>query len=343
VVLTASGGTTGQYRWYTVATGGSPVANETNSTYATPVITSTTTYYVAINNGSCESTRTPVTATINTPPSAPTVTGNSSCGGGSVVLTASGGTTGQYRWYTVATGGSPVANETNSTYTTPALSATTTYYVAINNGSCESTRASVTATIGGTGCSSNHSPVINTTPASTEIGGIIEIDLEDLISDQDNNLDLGTLSVITQPASGARATIQNSTLIIDYTGIAFSGTESVTIGVCDAFSACTQQTFAIEVGGSIEVFNAVSPGRDGKNDVLFIENIDQLDETRRNHVSIFNRWGDLVWEGDNYNNTTVAFSGKSKNDGDLPSGTYFYKIEFTGSRKAQTGYLSLKR
>jgi hypothetical protein len=38
-----------------------------------------------------------------------------------------------------------------------------------------------------------------------------------------------------------------------------------------------------------------------------------------------------------------VFTGKSKNDQDLPTGTYFYKIEFEGGRPLQTGYLSLRR
>jgi gliding motility-associated-like protein len=344
VALSASGGSAGQYRWYAVASGGTPITGATNSTYNTPAITTTTTYHVSINDGNCESTRTAVTATINTAPNPPVATGGSSCTPKSITLTATGGANGQYRWYTVPTGGTAITAQVNSTYATPSLTSTTTYYVAINTGPCESTRTSVVATIGGTGCPDNHPPVIDTTPASTQIGGTVEIDLTDLISDIDNNLDLSTLTIVTPPASGATATIENTTLIIIYTGMTFTGTENVTIGVCDIFAACTQQTFAIEVDGSIEIFNAMSPGRDGKNDVFFIENIDKLNDTRRNHVAIYNRWGDLVWEADNYNNASVAFTGKSKNDSDLPSGTYFYKIEFMGSSKAtETGYLALKR
>lgn len=62
-----------------------------------------------------------------------------------------------------------------------------------------------------------------------------------------------------------------------------------------------------------------------------------------NHVTIFNRWGDAVFEVSNYNNTDRAFKGLGKNGQKLPSGTYYYKIEFTGGRKMQIGYLSLKR
>lgn len=342
VGLTASGGNAGEYRWYTVSSGGSPIAGANGSTYTTPVLTTTTTYHVSLNNGSCEGQRTAVTATINTPPSAPTTTGSTTCPGTSATLSASGGTDGQYRWYTTATGGTALSGQTNSTFATPPLTATATYHVAINNGTCESARTPVTATVGGATCN-NQPPAIETQPASTQIGGIIQIDLTDLISDADNNLDFTTLTIVTPPASGATATINNKILTINYTGVSFTGIESITIRVCDLFAACTQQTFQIEVDGALEVFNALSPGRDGKNDVFYIQNIDKLSDTQKNHVAIYNRWGDLVWEGDNYNNNSVAFTGKSKSDAELPSGTYFYKVEFAGKRSTLTGYLTLKR
>ncbi len=148
LALTASGGTDGEYRWYTTSTGGTAIAGEVNSTFTTPVIAVTTSYYVSINNGTCESARVVVTGTINTPPSAPTTTPASICStGAALTLSASSGTNGQYRWYTVATGGTAINSEVNSTYTTPVLNTTTDYYVSIDNGTCESSRSIVTATI----------------------------------------------------------------------------------------------------------------------------------------------------------------------------------------------------
>jgi hypothetical protein len=50
-----------------------------------------------------------------------------------------------------------------------------------------------------------------------------------------------------------------------------------------------------------------------------------------------------VWKGENYNNSSVVFKGISDDGSDLPTGTYFYKIEFAGGRKTKTGFISLKR
>ena len=135
----------------------------------------------------------------------------------------------------------------------------------------------------------------------------------------------------------------SSELILDYGGILFTGTDQVTIEVCDLVSVCTQQDLTIEVIGDIEVYNAVSPNNDDLNDILHIRYIGDLPETQNNHVTIYNRWGDVVFEISNYNNTDRVFRGKSDSGKDLPAGTYFYRIEFASGRKEKTGYLSLKR
>ena len=65
------------------------------------------------------------------------VNNNYSCGTGSVTLSAVGNGT-SYKWYTTRFGGSPIAGATSSTYSTPSISSTTTYYVTAVSGTCES-------------------------------------------------------------------------------------------------------------------------------------------------------------------------------------------------------------
>jgi gliding motility-associated-like protein len=90
------------------------------------------------------------------------------------------------------------------------------------------------------------------------------------------------------------------------------------------------------------IYNGVSPNGDGKNDFWLIEFIDLLDNTKNNEVRIFNRWGDLVWEAKNYDNQTVVFTGLNRNGKELPSGNYFYQVNFSG-RSSESGYISLRR
>lgn len=89
----------------------------------------------------------------------------------------------------------------------------------------------------------------------------------------------------------------------------------------------------------IEVFNAVSAGNDGKNDFMTIQNIEFYPD---NHVTIHNRWGDLVFDVIGYDNDQNSFKGISKNGGELPAGTYFYTIDLGNGSDKQTGYLVLR-
>jgi len=93
---------------------------------------------------------------------------------------------------------------------------------------------------------------------------------------------------------------------------------------------------------SIVVFNAISPEmKDGLNDYIHIDNLVQGDV-----VSIYNRWGDLVFEMKNYDNTDASkrFNGQSNVNGskDLPTGNYFYVIRRKAGKEV-TGYLSLRK
>ncbi len=334
VTLTASGGTNGQYKWYTTPIGGTAIAGETNSSYVTPSITAPTSYFVSLNTNGCESTRTLVTATLTITP-APTATGASGCPASAVTLTASGGTSGQYNWYTVATGGSAITGATNNTYEIASLTNTSTFYVSLTISGCESTRTAVTATLLSTGCA----PVITTQTLTTQVEGKIEINLQSLITTP-GTLDPTSIKVITQPASGAVASITNFLLVIDYKGKPFSGKETIIIEACNTNALCTQQTFTIEVAGEVIVFNAVSPNGDGKNEFLVLQYIESI--SPKNQVSIYNRWGDEVFFISDYDNKTRVFAGRTSGGNKLPAGSYFYKISLNDAGKTFTGFLDVK-
>ncbi len=114
--------------------------------------------------------------------------------------------------------------------------------------------------------------------------------------------------------------------------------------MCDVFGECTSQQLQITVIiGEIEIFNALSPNNDGQNDAFIIRYIDLIPDTQNNRVTIYNRWGDVVFEITDYNNIDRVFRGQNDNGKDLPSGTYFYKIEFGSRIEMKTGYLSVRR
>ena len=149
IALVASGASTGEtYRWYTTASGLTPITGQTSATFNVASLNSTNTWFVSIvSSNACESQRVAITASVNLLPIAPTVTAGNRCGTGTVALSAAG--SGQsYKWYNVATGGTAISGQTSAGFTTLSISQSTTYYVSvIGNGNCESSRSSVLATV----------------------------------------------------------------------------------------------------------------------------------------------------------------------------------------------------
>ena len=148
----ASGGT---INWYDAPTLGNLVG--TGTSFTTPSISSSTTYYVETTSGICNSPRTAVTATVNSTPTITSTSPNSRCDAGTVTLTA-GASGGTVNWYDAPTLGNLVGS--GNSFTTPSISVTTTYYVGATSGTCSSPRTAVIATV-------NTSPTItSTTPMS---------------------------------------------------------------------------------------------------------------------------------------------------------------------------------
>lgn len=135
-----SNGCLGIVRWYADATGGSPIF--TGDNYTTPLLTTTTTYYLSCTFNNCESQRSPATVTVNQPnctvlPNAPSCNGGSVVSGNSITLTAIGCTE-QTRWYNQPSGGTLLGQ--NNSFTTPNLTTPATYYPVCFVQGCESAR-----------------------------------------------------------------------------------------------------------------------------------------------------------------------------------------------------------
>ena len=95
--------------------------------------------------------------------------------------------------------------------------------------------------------------------------------------------------------------------------------------------------------GCLEARPVITPDeRDGRNDEFIIGCIEEYQNT----VEIFNRWGQLIFETTNYNNTSNYWDGLSKSGDSLPEGVYFYVITFTdgnGQKRQIKGYVNLLR
>jgi len=340
VTLTASGGSPGDYRWYT-ETPLALITGEVNDTYSTPVLTSTTNYFVSLADAFCESTRVLITATISSIPPQPVITSSITPVGNAVTFCSSATLT-----LSAPAGFASYAWSTGSTDQQITVTTSGDYSVTVTNveGCTSPAATALTVTVLPEPCS-NQPPVIVPTVTGVYIEGHVVIDLTPLLSDPDDNLDISSLRLLSQQTiQGASASINASNeLILNYGGVLFTGTDRITIEVCDFFGACTQQTLEIQVVGDLVIYNALSPNGDDLNAAFIIEYITVFPDTQNNRVTIFNRWGDVVFDVENYDNENRVFTGLNKNGNELPADTYFYKIEFTSGRKKEIGYLSLKR
>ncbi|MAZ26136.1 MAG: hypothetical protein CL868_03530 [Cytophagaceae bacterium] len=97
----------------------------------------------------------------------------------------------------------------------------------------------------------------------------------------------------------------------------------------------------------LETKYGISPNGDGKNDFWEIPGIEDYPD---NTVRIYNRWGDLVYEGMGYDNLSTTFNGTANQKtgmgaGELPNGTYFFTIETAGESEFNNlkGFIVIRR
>jgi Secretion system C-terminal sorting domain/SprB repeat/Ig-like domain CHU_C associated len=129
IVVTTGNGLT--IKWFDAATDGNQLDDTT--------LLTTGTYYVAQNNGTCDSERVAVSITINNP-TGPTAAAQSFCGSATVAnLVATGEANATFNWYDVS--------ELGTVLTTTTTLANGTYYVSQTVNGCESARTSVAVTI----------------------------------------------------------------------------------------------------------------------------------------------------------------------------------------------------
>lgn len=141
------------YQWYLGQSGDTsqPIQGATSQTYNTGALTEDTSYWVKVTNDAGSIDSETVTVTINRPPtiaSQPTSqsieTGNTA----TLTVSATGSAPFTYQWYRGNLGVTTAPVGTNSpTFTTPALTVTTKYWVKITNAFGEANSNSVTVTV----------------------------------------------------------------------------------------------------------------------------------------------------------------------------------------------------
>jgi gliding motility-associated-like protein len=114
-------------------------------------------------------------------------------------------------------------------------------------------------------------------------------------------------------------------------------TTTYVVTVTSANGCTSTDSVVVIVVPAINFPNGISPNGDGKNDVWIIDFIEQYPD---NVVEIYNRWGELLFHADGYQQDwDGTYNGK-----ELPIGTYYYIIDLKDeSVKPYTGPLTILR
>lgn len=361
----------GIVKWYASATGGTPIA--TGTTFTTPLLTQTTTYFVDAFETDCTTgTRTAVTATINQIPIVTATSPITVCGSNTATLSATT-TSGTINWYATATGGNSIGSGTS--FTTPTLSENTTFYVdAINNG-----------------CSSG-----NRIPVLVQVFDLPDVEDEDVILCEGSSITLNagvsnatylwstgesspSIQVnnnanyfveITSLTAGNCSVTKNFTIIqydnpvienvivknntveiiisgngdFEYSidGTNFQDSNFFTVSEGGLYTAYVREKnfncgfFSEQPFVVILVPTFFTPNGDGFNDVLIVKGLDRFPNSS---LIIFNRYGKFI----HHIVPSQTFWDGTLNGEKLPADDYWYVLKIDETTPTQKGHFSLLR
>ena len=235
------------------------------------------------------------------------------CIGQMATLTADSIPNGQYQWYY---NGAPLIGANGHTFTTPAGGY---YYVTIT-----------------TWCGSFTSDSLQLTTHSLSNVSI------------SNNQIICPPESVTLNATGGTSYAWSPATNISFTNVpnpTVNPTQNTTYSVVITNQYGCSTTLSVDVNvmcDSLLIPTGFSPNDDGVNDGYVIDGIGNYPG---NKIWVYNRWGNLVFKTENYQNywdgvcnvSGVYFGEK------LPSGTYFYILDLNDGNKPKSGYLIIRR
>ena len=359
----------GTINWYSTSTGGTKLS--TGSTFTTPTITTTTTYYVDASVDGCISpTRTAVTATVNNAPTVIATTSSSRCDSGTVTLEAVP-SIGSINWHNEPSGGTIL--HTGNTFTTPNIDTTTTYYAeAVYNG-CSSSRTPVIATVYAIStmteevilCQGETTTLDASIPNMTYLwspgGETTQTIVVSTIGDYSVSISSPTvvscesrknISVIEHPKPIISSIKVNENSIVielanpeNYYEYSINGFDFQVSNEFSYISSGQHTAFVREnndcnlVAQNFTIFTIqkyFTPNNDGFNDVWQIK---EMSDYPNSSAQIFDRYGKLIMDL-----TSIKHSWDGKFNGNiLPSDDYWYLLKLDETKPEIRGHFTLKR
>ncbi|KAA2244788.1 T9SS type B sorting domain-containing protein [Chitinophaga agrisoli] len=307
------------YRWYDTPAGGTAVT--TGATLNTGPLTANQQYYVeAVNGNSCASNqRTAVSVTVGAPDANDIAVDipDPECPGTTVTLTASAPSVpgASFRWYNAATGGTLLT--TGSSYTTPPLDNTTTYYVEVfTDGGCASTsRKAATITV----LEQLATPVVTISDSSATS---VTFRWSPITGATRYEVSTNNGASFAPPSSGANGTTHTVGGLSPNQPVTLQ-VRAVNTNVCQTseLSAGVTGKTSNPAGDQVFVPNLFSPNGDGANDVLKVYG----NTIASMELHIYNGWGQQVFQSkDQQQGWDGTMNGRQQ-----PAGVYVYIVKAT--------------
>lgn len=309
-----------------------PVLWSTGDTTHTITVTQSGLYYVTIiDQNGCPATSDTLQAVVESTQIEFVSGDTNTCAGELVTL--------------VVTANGPITWQDNSQgntyFDTPVV--TTTYTATVSTAlSCEQS-VDIVVTVTDTPAMADAEPEVATTTQEVPLTGI-DVGINDTAT---GNI---TWSILNGPFNGL-ATINGS--VVDYTPNAdFAGLDSIVYVLCGANACGTQcdtSTVTIRVdkkpdtgGPNVKIPGGLSPNGDGNNDNWVIEG---LEDYPNNKVTILNRWGDILYQAQPYDNTWHGNTNKGlvASNAILPDGTYYYVVILNETEKPLRGFIEIRK
>jgi gliding motility-associated-like protein len=354
--------------WYDSLTGGTLLG--TGTSFTTPVLTSTKSYFA--DAGCTTIQRTEFFATVNT---IPTITSTNSpvtrCGAGSVTLQTNS-TIGTINWYASLTG--TTIEGTGNSFTTPNITASTTYYAeAFNNGCSNGTRTAVDIKVYTPPvvvnqevpkCKSNlitldallpgmsylWSTGETTQQITVSTSGIYTVDVTSPAPE--NCSSTKKITVVEHNIPEIDRVVVNETTVVIYLKqeeiyyeFSVDGINYQSSNVFFNVPSGLQMAYVREINFCSEdnqpfiviiIPKFFTPNNDSYNDLWFIKGLIYYPKAE---VSIFDRYGKLLKQ---LSANSLGWNG-TFNSLELPASDYWYVLKIDETKPIMKGHFSLKR
>lgn len=319
---TAGSGTIVQYMW---DFGDGSKAFTANANHVYGAVGSYIVTLTITNSNGCSASTTQ-TAVVDPLPTANITPSNfpvEICNGRSITLTAPSGTGYSYSWSTGATTQNVTVSPTTSRWYV--LTVTTTFGCSKTDSIYVTVLSLPTVSFMPQG-----NPVVTSKTDTISKGWSKEIPAFAWGSN-------GTFTYSWKDANGGTTGISNPNINNPVFNPLVTTSYTCTVTDMKGCTTVVNLTVVVIEDFNLKPSNLFTPNGDGFNDFWVVRNIENYPDAE---VVIFNRWGEIVFQGTKYNNT---WDGTYTGGGDVPDGTYYYIIRANGGKVIYKGNVTILR